>query len=58
MTWTSCNVRYNNVLQAQGAALQNTQAIVDMITVDQLHLPTPCEDWDVEMLIHHIVYGN
>lgn len=36
----------------------NTQAIVDAITVDHMHNPTPCDDWDVTELLHHVVYGN
>ena len=48
----------SDLAQAHRAALQNTQQILDAVTVDQLHLPTPCEEWDVEQLIHHVVYGN
>lgn len=48
----------SDLAEAHRAALQNTQGIVDAITVDPLHLPAPCQDWDVEMLIHHVVYGN
>jgi uncharacterized protein (TIGR03086 family) len=43
---------------AHRAAVRNTQGIVDAVTAEQLHLPTPCDDWDVKVLIHHLVYGN
>jgi len=44
--------------EAHAQALDNTQRIVDGITRDQMHNSTPCEDWDVAQLLHHIVYGN
>jgi uncharacterized protein (TIGR03086 family) len=48
----------SDLAEAHRAALESTRLIVDAVTVDQLHLPTPCEEWEVEELIHHIVYGN
>jgi uncharacterized protein (TIGR03086 family) len=39
-------------------AVANTQRIVDAVTPDKMHNPTPCDGWDVAELIHHIVYGN
>ena len=39
-------------------AVENTQSIVDSVTADQLRDPTPCEDWNVSQLLHHVVYGN
>jgi uncharacterized protein (TIGR03086 family) len=39
-------------------ALENTRRIVAAIRDDQLGLPTPCDDWDVATLLHHVVYGN
>lgn len=40
------------------AAADNTQAIVDALRAEDLHRPTPCDEWDVTELLHHIVYGN
>jgi uncharacterized protein (TIGR03086 family) len=39
-------------------AVENTQSIVDFVTADQLGEPTPCSDWSVSQLLHHVVYGN
>lgn len=39
-------------------AVANTQDIVDAMTVEQMHNATPCADWDVTELLHHVVYGN
>jgi len=39
-------------------AVTNTQLTVDAITPAQLHDPTPCGDWDITELLHHVVYGN
>ena len=39
-------------------ALDNTGRIVAAITPAQMHEPTPCEDWDVRALLHHVVSGN
>jgi uncharacterized protein (TIGR03086 family) len=44
--------------EVHARALDNTRAIVAAIGDDQLALPTPCEDWDVKTLLHHVVYGN
>jgi uncharacterized protein (TIGR03086 family) len=39
-------------------ALRATAALVAGTTSDQMHLPTPCEDWDVRQLLTHVVAGN
>ena len=39
-------------------ALDATGRIVAGITRDQLADPTPCEGWDVETLLTHVVSGN
>lgn len=35
-------------------AITTALTVVDGITPDQLHLPTPCDDFDVEQLLGHI----
>jgi len=39
-------------------AVANTQRIVDALGSEVLGAPTPCGDWDVTDLVHHLVYGN
>jgi uncharacterized protein (TIGR03083 family) len=35
--------------------LRETEAIIAAVKPDQLHDPTPCSDYDVADLIHHLV---
>ena len=39
-------------------ALESTRRYVAGVGADQWHLDTPCEDWDVRVLVNHIVTGN
>jgi uncharacterized protein (TIGR03086 family) len=39
-------------------ALRATAALVAGTTADQMHLATPCDDWDVRRLLTHVVAGN
>ena len=39
-------------------ALLNTGRIVVGVRPEQLALPTPCRDWDVRLLLNHIIGGN
>ena len=39
-------------------ALLNTGRIVLATRPDQLSLSTPCRDWDVRLLLNHIIGGN
>jgi uncharacterized protein (TIGR03086 family) len=39
-------------------ALLNTGRIVVGVRPEQLRLPTPCSDWDVRLLLNHIIGGN
>ncbi len=39
-------------------ALLNTGRIVMGVRPEQLLLPTPCRDWDVRLLLNHIIGGN
>lgn len=48
----------NDLPALHARAADNTQLIVEAITVEQMHNPTPCDDWDVTELLHHVVYGN
>jgi uncharacterized protein (TIGR03086 family) len=47
-----------DLAKAHTGALDNSRAIVATVREEQLRLPTPCDDWDVATLLHHIVYGN
>ena len=47
-----------SLLEAHDRALESTGALIAAIGDDQWYLPTPCEDWDVTQLIHHVVAGN
>jgi uncharacterized protein (TIGR03086 family) len=39
-------------------ALLHTGRIVVGVLPEQLGLPTPCRDWDVRLLLNHIIGGN
>jgi len=39
-------------------ALESTRRYVAGVGADQWHLDTPCEGWDVRVLVNHIVTGN
>ena len=47
-----------DLLAAHAAALDSTSRIVAGIDRAQLSLPTPCEDFDVEALLGHLIVGN
>ena len=38
------------------AALDQTEAIIEGISEDQHHLPTPCRSWDVTELVAHLIH--
>ena len=40
------------------AALVHTARVVAAIGADQWSAPTPCTDWDVRAVVHHVVAGN
>ena len=44
--------------EVHARALDNTRTIVAGVQRSQFGDPTPCEDWDVATLLHHIIYGN
>ncbi len=44
--------------EAHARAVAHTQLIFDAIRPEQLGDPTPCDDWDVATLAHHVIYGN
>ncbi|MGQ0521483.1 MAG: TIGR03086 family metal-binding protein [Actinomycetota bacterium] len=39
-------------------ALEHTGGVVRAVPADRLGAPTPCGDWTVARLVHHIVGGN
>ena len=47
-----------NLPDVHRKALDATGTIVGNITADQLHASTPCEDYDVHGLLHHVISGN
>jgi uncharacterized protein (TIGR03086 family) len=47
-----------DLVAAHAAALDSTRRIVAGIDQAQLSLPTPCEHFDVEALLGHLVVGN
>jgi uncharacterized protein (TIGR03086 family) len=44
--------------EVHARALDNTRRIVAAIRREQFGDPTPCDDWDVEELLAHVVSGN
>ena len=47
-----------DIAQLHRKALDETRPVVAGITTTQLHLPTPCDGWDVRTLLNHLVSGN
>jgi uncharacterized protein (TIGR03086 family) len=39
-------------------AAERAVAVAEGVQEDQLHLPTPCADWDVQALLDHLVGGT
>ena len=39
-------------------AAAHAVAVADNVQEDELHLPTPCADWDVQALLDHLVGGT
>lgn len=39
-------------------ALEATAGIVNGVRPEQWHDPTPCSEWDVRALVHHLTYEN
>lgn len=48
----------SDIVDFHARACADTQRCVDAIEDGQWHDPTPCGDWDVRELLHHVVYGN
>lgn len=48
----------DDIIEFHARACAGTQRYVEGIKDDQWHDPTPCGDWDVREVLHHIVYGN
>lgn len=47
-----------DLAEAHAGALDHTARIVHGVRNEQLHDPTPDDDWDVAALLQHIVSGN
>jgi uncharacterized protein (TIGR03086 family) len=48
----------SSIIDLHARACDNTQRYVDAVKGDQWHDPTPCGDWDVREVLHHIVSGH
>ncbi|HEV2374324.1 MAG TPA: TIGR03086 family metal-binding protein [Streptosporangiaceae bacterium] len=47
-----------DIAELHGRALESTGAIIAGIPPDRWHDSTPCEGWDVRVLVNHVVSGN
>jgi len=47
-----------DIVHLHERALDETARLVDAVRPDQMGLPTPCSDWDVQALLAHLVGGN
>jgi uncharacterized protein (TIGR03086 family) len=47
-----------DIVRLHQRALDETGAVVAAITLDQWNTATPCEGWDVQTLLNHLVAGN
>ena len=45
-----------DLVELHGRCGTHFASLVSGITSDQWHDPTPCTDWDVRTLVHHLVY--
>ena len=48
----------DDIAQLHQRALDETASVVAGITEGQMHAATPCDGWDVQALLNHIVAGN
>ena len=48
----------SDVAELYRRAIDLFGAQVHAVKDDQWHLPTPCTDWDVRDLLHHITWSN
>jgi uncharacterized protein (TIGR03086 family) len=42
-------------LDALARVLDESRRVIDGVRSDQIHLPTPCQSWDVSTVINHVV---
>ena len=47
-----------DIVHLHKRALDETARLVDAVRLDQMGLPTPCSDWDMQALLAHLVGGN
>ena len=47
-----------DIAQLHRKALEQTRTVVAAIGRDQWHATTPCDGWDVQALLNHLVSGN
>ncbi len=47
-----------NLAAAYERSLATTGRIVEGVQPEQLRHPTPCPDWDVRLLLHHVIGAN
>jgi uncharacterized protein (TIGR03086 family) len=39
-------------------AMESARRFVSQVKPDQWHVPTPCSEWDMRVLVNHITYEN
>lgn len=43
------------LIEALDATFEHTHAVIAQVRADQLGVPTPCRDWDVQTLLAHMI---
>jgi len=51
-------VELTSIQELHGRALERFGGLVEATGDDQWHAPTPCTEWDVRMLVNHLVSEN
>ncbi len=54
----AAQIRHGAVVDSFASAFAEIEALVSAVESSQLGGPTPCTDWDVRVLMNHLVYVN